>query len=109
MSPKSMPPATSAIPPRTSKRRALMGAKVEWISGDLVTVAMNVSQLPLVRGGRVLGFLERGHHVLREHVLRLNALPVLDASEVRDDCQFADPSFGLQVLHLLDHFVRSAD
>src|SRR5260370_39426103 len=47
--------------------------------------------------------------MLRKHVLRLDALPVLDASEVRDDCQLADSSFGLKVLHLLDHFIGGAD
>jgi hypothetical protein len=35
-----MPHATSAMPPNMSRRRALMGAKVELISDALATVAM---------------------------------------------------------------------
>ena len=93
-----MPAATSAIPPKTSNRRALMGAKAAvMLAGMGATTVVTVSAQdgrgasvkfvlrvpePLV-GSRGLLAPKGRNHVFREHLLGLDAFPVLEAAEVR--------------------------
>ena len=47
--------------------------------------------------------------MFRKHLLGLDALPVINSSKIGNDGQFANATFFLQVLDLLQDFCRSAD
>src|SRR5262249_16365200 len=114
MSPNNIPPAIKAIPPRTSNRCALSGASARAMSPEtcaagpgtpFAACSLEMTELLVSRHLR-RSWPEGGHHVLCEHLLRLDALPVFDAAEVRHDRQFSNPALRLQILHLRDHFLR---
>src|SRR5437868_2480387 len=52
---------------------------------------------------------KRCHYMLGEHVLRLNAFPMLQSAEIGDDRQFADPAFLLERTYLANNLFRRAD
>src|ERR1700693_903716 len=112
ISPKSIPAAISAMPPNTSKRRAPMADNVAAeISVMLIVAIVSVADsrggclhvVRLVRGSCLCARrTERRHHMFGEHVLYLDALPVLQPAKVRDDRQFPDAAFCLQRTDLID-------
>src|SRR5207245_10204821 len=115
MSPNNIPAATSASPPKTSNRRALLGPKVGTAANGIALLAMGSKNASVtftkasVRGRSFSCCLECRHHVFGEHMLRLNALPVIQTTEIRHDRQLADPAFRLQFLNLSNNFVGRAD
>src|SRR5882724_6990041 len=74
MSPNNIPPATSTIPPKISKRRALMGPKIGTAVDDIALLAMFYGCFSYIHKVLVHRCLccccsEDGNHVLREHRL----------------------------------------
>src|SRR5260370_8219758 len=84
-----------------------MGANVESTGDDLATLAIDIKiAFASVRGNRV-GRLrpECRHDVFGKHLLCLNALPVVDPTEIRDDRHFPNATLRLQLPNLLDPLV----
>ncbi len=120
MSPNSMPPAI-----RQCRQKSATGAH-SWARnvaamcvGDMLAGRVSrdfkpcrTSRLPyrLSVGAPWLPIPAKGrHHMLGKHVLRLDALPMLEPAEVGDDGQFADAALRLECPHLLDDFLRRPD
>src|SRR5271155_3720771 len=99
----------SATPPITSNRRALNAENDAAISPPGVAFsASEWSDITIVFRAAVRS-PELRDHVFGEKFLRLDALPMLQAAEIRDDRQLCDSTFGLQRFYLRDYFLRRAD
>src|SRR5215469_2493260 len=106
MSPKSIPARIRRIPPITSSRRALSGAK-ECVSSGWPTCSASLPAAMLSRCCPLS--TKRWHHFRGEQMLRLDRFPVLKPAEVGDDGQLSDPTFRLQFLNLPNYFLRGTD
>src|SRR5581483_2725013 len=109
-SPNSIPPAISAMPPKSNRRRALAGAKVSLTAG-IAWLAMSSFQFGtfLVRRSADPFLTKRRHDMLGEHVLSLDALPVFEPTKIGNNGQFSDAALLLQSSNLLGHLVGSAN
>src|ERR1700746_3539235 len=63
----------------------------------------------LVRRRTHLRSANSRRHMLREQMLRLDALPMLQPAKVGNNGQFADPALFLKISDLPDNLFRSAD
>src|ERR1700730_5111998 len=124
ISPKSIPAAMRAMPPNTRSRRAPMAGNVAATLAGILVIAI-VQSLPSVarpgqpRAPRSPSLICRSclrwgrpkcrHHMFGEQMLRLDALPVLQAAEVGDNRQLTDATLVFQYAYLADDFFWRAD
>src|ERR1700731_1465016 len=109
MSPKSIPPAISAMPPKINTRRGLMRAKVniELVGATVDAIARGIL---LVCGPGVGSFIAKCRHdVLGKQMLRLDAFPMLQPAKIGDDGQFSDAALCRKLPHLADHLLGRSD
>src|SRR5207302_8113614 len=99
-----MPPALRAMPPKISSLLALIGAKLAagWDDKAVVAICVYETDIPVVGPAissvrRLCRTLtpERRHHMLCEHVLGLDALPMLQPAKIGHDCQLANSTLFL--------------